>query len=905
MRRVIANVILRVLLSLCILFPSNVAWALAPSSRTKEMEARMKRIAQFSVGNEKLNPQAVAKSLLAPPSSFEQEDKEEAAPSEIEPHKGRGSKIREHLAAPLIYALLGINKLELVSSYLVLVFVLGGTATAAFVPFGWAGVFTGIFGIGALIAWDLWIFQENPFRGLKPGKERVLGPMRFGVVKDMAGNVWHYAKPLDQRDPDRLVVLGHGRLYELFSGLGYKFMDHLLAATRPDFDTRYHWGKKNILGRWIVGTYLRPGKRIEDLPTFLSAAHESLLQWPFRAVDQFKKQQKESAFASLHESIRTGKLPPLPSTSRMTQVGLSAGARAMLFQNVLDYLEYDKSKGAWSIRKDAVPNVPGLILINTLFHWGKASSGWMRLQKRWFWTALKRFMRVEKSAYDEMDPESDLTKMQDRARLAAAHPKWPATVFINTRMVHAALKPLDWSLIGRRPKDFWNTLVAKWRGYGKTKKNIPLYYWLASIFLPGIDVRGEDGAVDSVEAIGLDHHGVPVIPNAISIIIEDLAHECLDNSLVQHHCAQLEDLMNDRVDLRLVRLKVTSPDGHLRRISLAGRGPLAPVILHAEDQVELLIMKAGKAKVLKESKLPYLLKEEMLGEKASREVLQATLPREPFPLGDWEAKRGESLKALELFKSILVREAWELLSEKERLEEVPKPAQTEKSENLEDLVEDGALVSDVMLQVWLAKGYLSQEARDKSCPKKMGPYAWNELLDYVVELTQERANPHWVEQDIKRNELLYCYLADKGFHRGSRALARRVKGAEYFREILLKLNLRLPKLWNEFASSVGVRARVGSRAKGILRWFDQNKEQVRSVFRYLRFTEEKSLEKPWEQFQAGKISSESFYQLLQEERPQRLLQLLLFLDLRLTLQSPYGKPAKAREPRVTLIEAAA
>ena len=147
-------------------------------------------------------------------------------------------------------------------------------------------------------------------------------------------------------------------------------------------------------------------------------------------------------------------------------------------------------------------------------------------------------------------------------------------------------------------------------------------------------------------------------------------------------------------------------------------------------------------------------------------------------------------------------------------------------------------------------------------------------------------------------------MADREFHRGGAALAGMVKRPAHFRRILIELSAKFPNLWTEFASSEVMRFRMASRSKDLIRWMSDDKDLASNVFGYLELLD-KHLLPAWAQFQKGKSTADDFYDLFQRIRPQKLLQLLLFLDINIELRHPYGKAAEFRETVAPLVDAAA
>lgn len=744
---------------------------------------------------------------------------------------------------------------------------------------------TVLFAGGTFSLWLLWhnywLYRRNPFRDLAPRQSRVEGELRYEVQEDGKGNKFHIAipdRPLDKSRP--MIVFDHGREFELFTGSKSKINAFFYFLSRSDYDVRSFWGdtkqpESSFLSRIAKGHYLRPGKSVGDLSPLMSTDYADLARWPFFYLTRLKT-LSEQLLARIPEMVAGKKIIPDAGFDEMVAVGSSTGARIRFIGAIKEHLKKDKDTGTWSLDNAKDPRMRGMIFVNAFFHPSREGNRWMRLQRKWFWDPLARYWGDKKTAYDEIDRAGDLSKIHERARLAAQHKDWPQVVWINTRMADSRLEPAPWAEYREKLNSaagfskaslLWDALCdlarrarVKWSAVLE-RGNIPFYYWVGSMFM---DFRDTDGAVDSNLATGLDYYGKALDPDSISIVVDGIPHDCLDNELMQRLSFQLADLITDRVDLRNAVLTVTRKGAPVEEIKLAGRNPENPIRLNAKDITGLqLYVQQAKEPVRPE--IEKMLMDQMLREGEL-----------PFSVKGWNSQPGESLRYLELFKGAVTRNAWPLTADVDALFTPGPPADVQEILDMLELLGAGEWVTaTILMEVWLARGLLGETL----VPEDEDHESWQRTLTSVRRRIEDRSKSRYAANQFSLMDLMEFQVEDRKFHKASRSLAAGMENPAAFSEVFRKIR----RVWTGLGQDESTRKWIDSRENDFVQWVGSSGQAQSQAKQLLGIEREPGSRELWDQFLNGKKSAREVYRYFSGEMPGRILQMLVTLDLKIPL----------------------
>ncbi len=816
-----------------------------------------------------------------------------ALPSEISSYAHGKQILYQNSLALGFWSLQALNWMKRKFSILLFVTVAVAGIVAASIQLGpIAAVPAG--GSVIFVLWrDYALNQMNPFR--KSLTDKPKGDVVYGTWKDSGGDEWHYAQPAEPIDAARpIIVFDHGRdPFEFLSGMVSKLKDlfHIFAVF--PYDIRYYWGdvkdpSSSFLSRCAKGMYLRQGKTLADLSTITSTGYANMPHWPFSNLDKFKV-IAQGAVRRIHEIVQNKAFEPAKLANKMVAISYSVGARLRFIETVNEHVRLDEKTRVRTLQSEFDPKVRGLVLVNPFFSVSRIGNRYMRWQREKFWDPLARFMGVKTSAYDEMDRSFDLTKIHDRAKLAAQHKDWPQVVWITTQLDDPRLQPVPWDEFGDRLKGLKG--VAYWRAYYGVAKdflqhakmklgfaynalrgrgNIPFYYWLGSIF---VDPRGNDGIIDPDLGAGLDYHGKPLDPKAISIVVRGIAHDAMGEPLIQKLSFQLADLIADGVDLHHAHLKVSSEkmgeDGKKHRVTrtiyLSDHKPEIPIVLSADEDVEIYVSEIVPALENIGSKL---LAEELLKESS------------PALAGkEWNAQPIEAMKILEFFKSALARKAWPLATEAEVLgPEMDLKNGKHTPVVAKNIFDSNPIAAAVLLEIWLAKGLLGV-AR---IPAGQDAKLWSEFITYARDIAVNRSKSRWIANPFSTEELLRLHLADKKLLSHAPDLIWGIDYIEQFNDVLVKLVIDR-NIWRDLAQSY--EGWIESRERDFTQWIEKSSQATVIARELLGINNDVALETLWGQYKSGNKTIEELYAQLCQDRPRRLLQMLLTLDLKMPIGS--------------------
>ncbi len=765
-------------------------------------------------------------------------------------------------------------------------------ATAAAAP---------MFGVQRFLTWRNQVLdRRNSFHGLKAGEEGIRGEVVYGIFRDSQANEWNYARPLHARDPSRPVIeFAHGRdPFEFFSGAVSKIKD-FFHFTVLGYDKRYYWSDvpgTDFLRSWAEGKYLRPGKSVRDNSMILSTNYADMPHWPFSNIVKFKK----LASGALHHffpMVRNGELaslfprePGKPHVfpTETVCVAYSVGARVKFIEAVHEHVRYDEKTKVLTLADDVNPKIRALVLVNTFFQTSRIGNEFMRWQRRWFWDPLKHFMGEKESAYDEMDRSYDLSKLHEKARLAAQHKDWPQVVWIRTRLQDADLRPLPWNELAERVENapgFW----ARWQARGQNlmeiaaeirkktsfawhrKGGFPWYYWIGSIFR---DTRGNDAIVDPVLAAGWDYNGKAQDPGGIAMDVLDIAHDAMGEAMIQRLTSQVAELAADGADISKAHLIVEPENGgEPYAVYFKDHGPEKPVVLNPKDTVNLYYSTPVETmEPLRESLAADELRE------------QSDLPG---VANTWNAQSLMSLRALEFFKSALMRRAWPLGTEIKRLgPAIALPGTRFTSQDIRDARAmirarfDLDWVSTVtVLQMWLAQGLAGMVA----FPPGESVESWKTLIQHANSIAEHRSKSRWVANPLNVSELTTLHRADAKLRAHAMEIIDKMDDdyIEQFNAVLSEVMGNPGKIWGEFSQNEEFLEWMGKRQTDFVSWIESSPEALDLARELLGVGRTGALQILWEEYRSGRMTAEALYQSLLRDRPRRLLQTLMTLDLKI------------------------
>ncbi len=483
----------------------------------------------------------------------------------------------------------------------------------AFVLLALPGLILIILGLTLLAVHNRHLREANPFFGMKPGEKKQVGNTIYAILPNATGGIAaHVAMKIPQRSMVPNVVFHHGGEFaEGFAGVAHKIRHVAEIDNQATYDVRFNWapseGPCSFCNRLVEASrYRMQDDSEEDAPVVVTAPHVDIADFPFRMVE-FRDLEAEAK--AVHEAIRNGELSRLMGielSDESCPIGFSFGGRAELVATAYECLEYDDATGEWRLRGDFDPKVRGLVVINSFFMLGEVADAWMKSQKKIAWKPFGFFSRWKKTVYDQMNRDTDMSKLHQRIALASTHPNFPQTVMIATTMEGIpGLLPPPWKDYGLWIRDaanyterkaalqkvlgdLWGHLKVKIHAMFFRRDEAPFYSWGGSIFK---DVTKDDGIVDLNLALGKDHHGNPLFSKLINIKVRKVPHDCMEHPLMQQLSAQFNRLQRLGIDLReQVHIAAVATDGSYQIVHLKDHDPAHPIVLNGDDKVTLHVV---------------------------------------------------------------------------------------------------------------------------------------------------------------------------------------------------------------------------------------------------------------------------------------------------------------------------